>query len=364
VSHVLDDSLLDDPARLASVDGEAGGCLRAAASAGAQVRATAEAAADSPIRDLAGVRPRALVLVDRPGVGPEVNRLLTALLGPSCPVPVVISETVPSWVGALDVVIAHTDDAGDIALAESVHMAGRRGARVVLTAPEDGPVAAAGAGACTLLPQRVPVPIGFAYPRALTAGLVVLEQLGLLRSGIDVLADELDREAEQDRAAYESFVNPAKALALRLADRTPVVCGLDRVATAVAQHAVGTLAAFAGVVASADDYARLMTRTVLRRAAVSATTGADIFADPDDSSGGLLRVFLLAVAGDAEAEAAQLAATDMLPGADLIAPGEETRGGPAVRAAVLALRFEMTAVYLGLATGALGGPGRYAPLAV
>jgi hypothetical protein len=365
VSQVLDDTLLDDPARLADVDGEAGGCLRAAASAGAQVRATAEAAnAESAIRDLNGARPRALVLVNRPGVSPAVNKLLTALLGPDCPVPVVISETVPTWVGALDVVIAHTDDAGDIALAESVHRAGRRGATVVLSAPEDGPVAAAGAGACVLLPPRIPVPAGFAYPRALTGGLVVLDALGLLRSGIDVLADELDREAEQDRAAYESFVNPAKSLALRLADRTPVVCGLDRVATAVAAHGVSMLATFAGVVAAADDYAQLLNQTVLRRAAVSATSGGDIFADPDDSPGGMPRLFLLAVTGDAEAEAVQLSATDMLPGADLIAPGEETRGGPAVRAAVLALRFEMTAVYLGLATGALGGPGRYAPLAV
>ena len=33
MSVVLDDSLLDDPARLATADGESGGCLRAAASA-------------------------------------------------------------------------------------------------------------------------------------------------------------------------------------------------------------------------------------------------------------------------------------------------------------------------------------------
>jgi hypothetical protein len=364
VSRVLDDSLLDDPVRLAAVDGEAGGLLRAAASAGAQVRSTSELAAESAAADLEGFRPRAIVLVDRPGVGPAVHKLLVALLGPDCPVPVVVSEAAPAWTGALDVVIAHTDDPGDIQLAESISRAGRRGARVVLTAPTDGPVAAAAASRCVLLPERVPVPAGFAFPRALTAGLVSLDSLGLLRTSIDVLADELDREAEQNHAGYESFVNPAKSLALRLGDRTPLVCGLDPVATAVADHAVDVLAGFAGVVAGAADYTQVRTRMVLHRSAVRSTSGDDIFADPDELAGGLLRTVLLAVATDARAEAAQRAATQLLPGADLLAPGEETKGGLAVRAAVLALRFELTAVYLGLATGALGGPGRYAPLAV
>lgn len=362
---MLDDSLLDDPVRLAAADSESGGCLRAAASAGAQVRSTAEAAAaDSRFDDLTDGRPRAVIMVDRPGVGPAVHKLLVALLGPDCPVPVVVSESVPSWVGPLDVVIAHTDDPGDMPLAESVHRAGRRGARIVLTAPEDGPVAAAAAGTATLLPARVPVPAGFGFPRALTAGLVTLDRLGLFHTSIDVLADELDREAEQDHAGYESFVNPAKSLALRLADHTPIVCGLDRVATAVADHAVDVLAGFAGVVAGAADHAQILTRTVLHRATVRASAGDDIFADPDDMPSGLLRVLLLAIAADPRAEAAQRATTDLLPGADLLAPAEETRGGPSVRAAVLALRFELTAVYLGLATGALGGPGRYASVAV
>jgi hypothetical protein len=261
------------------------------------------------------------------------------------------------------VVIGHTDDPGDLVLAESVHHAGRRGATVVLTAPEDGPVAAAAAGSCVLLPERVPVPAGFAFPRAFTAGLVVLATLGLLHADPDVLADELDREAGQDHAGSESFVNPAKALALRLADRTPLLCGLDPLATAVAGHAVDVLGGFAGQVADAADYAQVRSRTVLHRAAVRATSGDDIFADPDEA-GGLLRVLLLAVAADDRAEAARRAATDLLPGADLLAPDDETRGGSAVRAGVLALRLELTAIYLGLATGALGGPGRYASLAV
>jgi hypothetical protein len=278
-------------------------------------------------------------------------------------VPVVTATAAPAWAGPLDVVLAHTPDAGDMDLAESIHWAGRRGATVVLTAPEDGPVAAAAAGSAVLLPERVPVPAGFAFPRALTAGLAALDSLGLLRTSMDVLADELDREAEQDHAAYESFVNPAKSLALRLAERTPLVCGLDDLATAIAGHAVDVLAGFAGVVAGSAGYDQVRTQTVLHRSMVGATSGEDIFADPDEA-GGLLRVLLLAVATDDRAAAVRHAATGLLPGADLLAPGDETKGGLAVRAAVLALRFELTAVYLGLASGTLGGPGRYASLAV
>jgi hypothetical protein len=50
-------------------------------------------------------------------------------------------------------------------------------------------------------------------------------------------------------------------------------------------------------------------------------------------------------------------------GADVIRL-DEVSGGDATCAAVLALRFELAALYLGLAAGTIGGPGYYAPAAV
>ncbi|HEY4018384.1 MAG TPA: SIS domain-containing protein [Pseudonocardiaceae bacterium] len=358
---MLDDSLLDDADRLASADVRAGGCLRAVASAGAQVRATVEAAAEVRIDQLAGNRPRALVMVTRPGVAPAVAQLLLALLPPNCSVPIVLSEDVPAWVGPLDVLLIHSDDPGDHALAASIDRARRFGATVVITAADDGPVAAAAAGTL-LLPPRIDLPTGFGYPRALAAGLIVLDTLGLLRTDVNNLADELDREAERDHANFESFVNPAKSLALRIADRTPLLCGLDPVAAAVAWHAAEVLAGFAGIVASHAGYPQVCSRRVLYRSAIGASAGTDIFADPDDVVPGGPRVLLLSITDEPEAIANRLAATDDLPGADLLQPAEETTGGAAVRAAVLALRFEMASVYLGLASGMLGGSGRYEPV--
>ncbi|SER83756.1 hypothetical protein [Actinokineospora terrae] len=361
MSTVADDSLLDDPARLGEADVD--GLLRAGAMAGAQVRATSEAAAGAGIGRLAGSRPRAVVLLTRPGLGPAVSRLLAELLLPACPVPLVVTDVVPPWVGALDVVIAHTDDPGDRQLAEDVDRAGRRGAGVVLTAPSEGPVAAAAAGNAMLITPRLVVRPGFGFAKAYTSGLLALRELDLLRFDVDMLADELDREAERDHPQHESFVNPAKTLALRLAEHSPLLWGLDHVATAVGRHAVQVLGTHTDLVCDVAGYLQASSRTALHRAAVRATSERDIFADPDSFDGPAAlppRVLLLAVRAQPD-DPVRRQAHETLPAADLIAPAEEITADEPTRAAVLALRFELAALYLGLAAGTTGGTGRYAP---
>jgi hypothetical protein len=371
-SGEFDDDLLDDPRRLEATD--SGGLLRAAATAGAQVRATAAAAEEAGLAQLAGQRPRALVLLTRPGAAPAAAPLLLALLGPSCPVPVVTTRSVPMWVGALDVVLANTADPGDRELAEGIDRAVRRGAQVVLTAPADGPVAAAAAGRAVLLLPRIDVPPGLTLPRALTAGLLVLDTLTLLETDTEVLAGELDREAERNYVAHESLVNPAKALALRLRGRTPLLWGTDPVATVVAGHCAGALAAHAGVVAHAAGFHEAAALPVLRQEATRAGGEADIFHDPfedrlaDQPADRMppMRPVLLGVpASDAAArfKSERAAASEALPGADVVTADEELMvrhddpGAAACAAAVLALRFDFAALYLGLGRGVLGGPG-------
>jgi phosphoglucose isomerase-like protein len=341
---VFDDSLLDDSSRIGEND--TGGWLRAAAHAGAQVRATAEVAGELGVARMFEERPRALVLLTRPGVGTSVAKLSSALLGPACPVPVVVADELPPWVGALDAVLAHTEDPGD---------------HVLLTAEPEGPVAASAAGHALLIPPRVPVPQGFGFARAFGGWLIALNAMGLLKTDVGLIADELDREAERDHPMHESFVNPAKSLALRIADRTPLLWGLDHPATAVAAHGAGMLACYAGVVSDVAGYPQALTKSVLHRRAVRSTSAEDLFADPDDEPTGQVRVLLLAVRQGQLAEIARRAAYETLPGADVLEPAEEVTGGDAVCAALLALRFELAALYLGLAAGTLGGPGLYAP---
>jgi hypothetical protein len=357
----VDDTLLDDLDRIDEVDVD--GLLHAAAMAGAQVRATTEGAREAGLERYAGSTPRALVLLVRPGLSPCVAKLLLALLGRACPVPVVLTDTVPPWLGPLDVVVAHTDDPGDTELAESVDRACRYGAGVVLTAPEDGPVAAAAAGRAVLVTPRVHVPPGFGFTRALAGGLITATTLNLLRTDLDMVADELDREAERDHKQHETFVNPAKSLALRLAERTPLLWGLDDVATAVAAFAVQTIATHTNLVCDVAAYPQAASRTALHRAATNASAGTDIFADPDDlhpSQASPLRVFLLAVSAGA-ADPARRLATETFPAADLLTPAEEITADETTCAAVLALRFQLAALYLGLAAGTAGGSPFYAP---
>ncbi len=369
---MLDEALLDDPDRLQT--GDAGELLRAAATAGAQVRSTAEAAAEAGLAEtLRGTRPRALVLLTRPGVGSSAASILRALLGAGCPVPVVAVDSTPPWIGPLDILVGHTADQGDLVLADSIHVATRRGAQVVLTAPPAGPVAAAAAGRAVLLAPRVVAPPTLALPTALTVGLLVTSALGLLSidaAGIDAIADELDREAERNHPQHESFVSPAKALALRLAERSPLLLGLDPVATAVAKHAAATLGAHSGLLAVATGYRAMLAQPALHRAAVAASSRADLFRDPfadplDDPEGAphqQLRVLLLAIRADDAAGVARQAATGALATADELAPGDEVAGGEPLLAALLASRFDLAALYLGFATGTLGGPGLTAPV--
>lgn len=358
---MLDDTLLADPRALAALD--TGGVLRAAATAGAQVRSVAESAAEAGIAQLAGARPRALVLLARPGASVPAGGILTALLGPSCPVPVVSVPTAPSWVGPLDVVVAHTADGADGAdaeLADAVARAVGRGAEVVLSAPSDGPVVAAGAGRVRLVEQRIPVPPALDLPRALAVGLVTAAALGLLplELGMDALADTLDLEAERNQPGHEPFMNPAKTLALRLAEHTPLLWGTDAPAAAVAAHAAGALATHAGVVAQADDAARAALATGLRRALEQAAATRDVFHDPFEDGAAEAapppRLVLLATEEEDPGQAVVRRTGRAWPSADVLHPVEEvprgTRHATLLRTALLASRFDAAAAYLGLAT--------------
>jgi hypothetical protein len=366
VIAVLDDSLLENPSAL--VEADTGGLLRSAATAGAQLRAAAQAANEARLDTLSGHRPRALVLLRRPGSSGFAMELVAALLGPDCPVPVVITDGTPSWIGPLDVLVAHTADSGDRALAESVGRAARRGCEVVLSAPAEGPIMAAGAGAARLLEPRVPVPPGLDFPRALATVLVTVSALGLLRADLDLLATDLDRELERDHLSHDSFVNPAKSLALRLADHIPLLWGTDPPATALAGYAAATLAAHAAVVAHAADVGAAARATALQRALVGPSR--DIFHDPFDEPDGPAssvlpappRVVLLATGDEDPRTAVARQAGRDWPEADLLHPLEEVPPGTPVaalrRAALLATRFDLAALYLGLAGAVLGSSAR------
>ncbi|NMO90772.1 hypothetical protein HH311_13395 [Actinomycetospora sp. TBRC 11914] len=364
---MLDEALLEDTGRL--LDTDRSGLLRAAATAGAQVRATWAAAAEVGVGSggpLDGLRPRALVLLARPGTEYAAARMVAALLAPTCPCPVVVSEVAPPWLGPLDVVVvSHRGserDPADAQVAEAVDRAVRRNAHVVLTGPAEGPAAAAAGGRAMQVVPRIPGVEGLSAATDLAATFATTRALGLLDVDGEGLADRLDDEAERSGPRHEAFVAPAKALALRFAEHTPLLWGTEPVATALAGYGAVVLAAHAGVVAHAGSVAGAVAVPALSARLESGAAEDSIFADPFDDPGGDApppRLVVVSVREDlgtrrlAEEALRRWPVGDTLELDDVDSAGD-TPGHDAVRAAVLGLRLDLAALYLGLATGTAG----------
>jgi glucose/mannose-6-phosphate isomerase len=252
----FDESLLDDPSLLSAADG--GEMLRAVAMAGAQLRESRQLADEAGVADLSGgVPPRAaVVLVDGP-VAAVVADLLAALAGPEAPAPVVVvcGGALPQWVGPADVLFVMSYRGIDAANLGAVEAAARRGVPMLGAGPADTPLAAAvvsrGRSPYVGLPLREPRRASFwslATPILIGAartGLIRLPDADLIEA-----ADQLDTVAERCRPTSETFVNPAKSLAVQLADGVPVAWGASPVAGVAARRLAGQLAGNAARVAS------------------------------------------------------------------------------------------------------------------
>src|SRR4051812_25646872 len=226
---------LDDVEGLLAADRS--GLLRGSAMAGAQVRATAAAANEGALESVAGDSPRTMIWVAGRGNAETAGSILAAALGGSAAAPIVVCAEAPPWIGALDVLVLAGDDPGDPALVSAAATAVRRGARVIVVAPYDGPLRDATAGRAAVLEPRLWVPDDFNLARYLAAGLAVLHVVDPnLRMDLAVLADELDAEALRNSAARELFTNPAKTLADRMSGRTVVFAGDNGATLALARH--------------------------------------------------------------------------------------------------------------------------------
>src|SRR5690606_4844908 len=111
-----------------------------------------------------------------------------------------------------------------------VDRAVRRGAEVVVAAPNEGPLRAAAAGRATVLEPRVPVLDANRLLRYLATGIAVLRAIAPRSSSADLpdlteLADVLDTEALRDGPQQEVFHNPAKTLAVRTQQRGLILAG-------------------------------------------------------------------------------------------------------------------------------------------
>lgn len=360
---------LDDTDGLVGADRD--GLLRAASMAGAQVRATASAVEEGALAAVAGDRPRSLVWVSDRGPAQTAGGLLSAALTASAAQPIVLAAEAPPWIGPLDLVVVAGDDAGDPVLTAAAAMAVRRGARVVIAAPFEGPLRDASAGRAAVLAPRLWVPDDFGLHHFLAAGLAVFAAVDAVGIDLNSLADELDAETLRNSIGREVFTNPAKALADRLADRPVVVCGDGPATLTLAYHVAAVMLRVGlqtATPAGMSDALVAVGRGLQSAVGAGELSYEDALFHDEQIDGPLpsrIATLVLTLAAERDKVAARVAGFDGFEvvsvrdvpdpdGTGVAAQGVSsaiTTGRPEQQLALLALRLEMAAVYLRLVRG-------------
>ena len=297
---------LDDVDGLVGADRD--GLLRAASTSGAHVRAAAAAVDEGALESLAGPQPRTVIWIAGRGTAATAGRMVSALVGQVAGSPIMVASGAPPWIGPLDVVVVAGDDAGDPALVAAASMAARRGARLLVVAPFEGPLADAAAGRSAVLAPRLPLDDAFGLTRYLAAGLAAVAAVDdAVRADLGALADEVDAEVLRSSAGREVFTNPAKALVGRMVSRRVVLAADCSAALALAHHGSSVLLRVAGTVAAAAGLADVV--TALR----SDTPSVDSFFHDEQIDGPLpdrLRVLALTLNDERPVVAARTAGLD------------------------------------------------------
>ena len=358
---------LEDAEGLVAADRE--GLLRAASMAGAHVRSVAAALDEGALDSLrADDRPRSVIWVAGRGTAETAGAILAATLGRVAEEPIVVVSEAPPWIGPLDVLIAAGDDPGDPALVGAAATGVRRGARVVVVAPYEGPLRDSTAGRVAVLEPRLPVRDEFGLCRHLAAGLAALQTVDShVRVDLAALADELDAEALRNSAGRELFTNPAKTLAARVSARRLALAGDCAGTMALARHGSSVLLRVAHQVAAATGLADAVA-ALRANAELGDSSSVDALFHDEEIDGPLperLRVLALTLDDERTVVAARvaglndvylIAAEDVpdAPGgvaASGALPASTGAGRPEQQLAVLAVRLEMAAVYMRLVRG-------------
>jgi hypothetical protein len=369
-SPELAEEVLDDLDLLRARDPR--GLLPAVAGAGAQVRETARLTEEAGLgRATAGGRPRGLVIVAR-REGAVAASVLRALLGPASPVTVdvVPGPALPVWMGPSDIaVVATRTGAGRYAVTPA-YEATRRGVALVGIGAEDAPLHAACA---TARAPYVPLPASRIRHTTLwsllTPMLLLAAELRLLpedAADTELVAAALDEVAADCGPARESFVNPAKTLALELLDALPVIAAEGRLAGAAARRVADQLATLAGLPVTTFRLPdqRVAARTVLAGPLAPEGGQDDFFRDRVDDAGRRLRLLTIRdadvgehdgaereprSAGEAMTEVLRIAADHNVPVSGLADYGQPERHPRLIQLARQLAVADFSAVYLALA---------------
>jgi glucose/mannose-6-phosphate isomerase len=231
----FDEQRLDDP-QLSL--GDPSGMLRAVATAAAQVRESAAAAATAGLDQAAADgRPRSVIVCGMGGSG-IAGDVFAAAVGRGAGVPVIVNRgwDVPSWIGATDLVVGVSCSGSTAETLSAVEQATRRSTRLVGVGAADSPLqhlVEQGRGQFVAVRPQL-------APRAslwtlVTPLLVLGAALGWIDLGqpaddglpviLEAAAARLEELAIAAAPGRESLVNPAKEMARALAEGIPIIWG-------------------------------------------------------------------------------------------------------------------------------------------
>ncbi len=225
------------------------------------------------------------------------------MLEPVCPVPFVAwpGPGLPGWAGSLDLVVVLAPEGRDPGTAGAVAEAVRRGCQVVVAAPEKSLVAEHTPGRyATLLPTQTGDQLAVAV---VVLGLLDRVHLGP-QTEPNVIADALDEVAVACGPHRDIAVNPAKILAIGIADANPVMWGGTVLAARAGRRIAESLRQATGRTALAADAEHLLP-------VLAATAPADVFADPF-ADGGIQRRPVLVILDDGSPDPALLETREQL----------------------------------------------------
>jgi hypothetical protein len=272
---VFDDARLDSTEALEAADP----ALRRLAEAGARVRLESGAGADALAALEVDVTPRAVV-----AAGADA-RLLRAVLESWSPVPFVAwpGPSLPGWAGALDLVVVLAPGGGDAHTASAVREGVRRGCMLITATPPRSVLAETAASRhSTVLPTET--------DDSLAVAVLMLQALHRLGVGPDLdpegVARALDDVAVACSPNRDISNNPAKGLAMSLADSLPLVWGGSVLAARAARRVVEAMRRSTGRPALSADADHLMP-------VLAAARLRDLFADPYDEDPASARPALL-----------------------------------------------------------------------
>ena len=370
MSVELDERLLDDPDALAAAD--LAGMLRTIAGSGAQVREASTLVGEADVESLSDERPRAVVL-SAVGSSAAACEVLRALVADDVSLPLVEASgpTLPRWVGPLDLVIAVSRSGTARPTLDAVTEAGRRGCRVVTIAAPRSPLDVLGdrVRGLTLAVDKADRHTRTSLWSLAIPLLAVADALGLAAVSLDEMAlaaDRLDATAEACRPSSESFVNPAKRLAIDIAGALPVIWGAGTLCRVAAKRFARQLHANAKYPALDGGLQEAAHGTVaLFDGLFATTTPEDVFRDPfDDESPRTmpLRVVLMRDSPESETEtdAGLRRAAEHLAGERGVRTSQVAadNGLPFERLAQLIALGDFASVYLALGLGIDPSPTR------